>query len=235
MKDEGRKPDRESGDPRRKLKAAREIAERLREQGFPIHVTHDLAAARDYVRERFGGEPDRRYGILASSKAKNLGEFGLDPSFQATKKIQVGKWFNDGPQSARSCCRLDTVITEFQCQGLELDLSIVCWGDDFWWEEGGWRMRKTRAQALVRDPFRLRRNAYRVLLTRGREGLVIVVPREPGREMGAIVRGGALELQRSLTKLATWGSEQMDRKWTSPSQDLFTSSFEFGTRRNPLF
>ena len=91
------------------------------------------------------------------------------------------------------------MITEFQCQGLELDLPIVCWGDDFWWEESAWKMRKTRAQALVRDPFRLRTNAYRVLLTRGREGLVIVVPRVPGREMvgtmEAITRAGGLEVR----------------------------------------
>ncbi|MEO8198235.1 MAG: DNA/RNA helicase domain-containing protein, partial [Thermoanaerobaculia bacterium] len=77
---------------------------------------------------------------------------------------------------------LDTVITEFQCQGLELDLPIVCWGDDFWWEESARKMRETRAQALVRDPFRLWTNAYRALLTRGREGLVVVVPRSPTRE-----------------------------------------------------
>ncbi|GEM_PF-5979562 len=91
----------------------------------------DLDGARANARDRFDGEPDRRFGILASSKAKKLVKLGLDPGFQATKRIQVGRWFNDGPESAHSCCRLETVITEFQCQGLELDLPIVCWGDDF--------------------------------------------------------------------------------------------------------
>jgi len=184
------------------LDAARPLAERLRAEGVPIYVTRDLDAARDYARERFGGEPDRRYGILASSKAKNLAEFGLDPGFQATKRIQVGPWFNDGPQSARSCCRLDTVVTEFQCQGLELDLPIVCWGDDFWWEEAGWSSRNGRVQKLVRDPHRLRTNAYRVLLTRGREGLLVVVPSRPAAEMQAtflaLARAGAME-GRSLS------------------------------------
>jgi DUF2075 family protein len=98
------------------------------------------------------------------------------------------------------------VITEFQCQGLELDLPIVCWGDDFWWEESAWQMRKTRAQALVREPFRLRTSAYRVLLTRGREGLVIVGPREPAGEMGgtmeAITLAGGLDVRSKLVEEA---------------------------------
>lgn len=189
------------------LAAARPLAEQLRAEGFPIYVTRSLDAARGYARDRFGGEIDRRYGILASSKARNLDELGLDPGFQATKRIQVGRWFNDGPESAHSCCRLDTVITEFQCQGLELDLPIVCWGDDFWWAEAAWTSRNGRRQRLVRDPHRLRTNSYRVLLTRGREGLVIVIPREPVAAMdatlGALVAAGALEVRGAELAMAS--------------------------------
>jgi hypothetical protein len=178
------------------LDRARSLAEKLRSGGFPIYVTRDIDDARAYALNRFAGERDRRYGILASSKAKNLGAFGLDPGFQATKRIQVGPWFNDGPESPRSCCRLQDVITEFQCQGLELDLPIICWGDDFWWSQTRWTLRETRAQRLVRDPHRLRTNAYRVLLTRGREGMVIVVPPTPEIEMTntteALIRAGAV-------------------------------------------
>jgi DUF2075 family protein len=181
------------------LDQARTLADRLRNEGFPIYLTRDVEDARSYAFSRFAGERDRRYGFLASSKARNLGELGLDPGFQATKKIQVGPWFNDGPESPRSCCRLDTVITEFQCQGLELDLPIVCWGDDFWWERSQWELRPTRVQRLVRDPHRLRTNAYRVLLTRGREGIVILVPPSPEREMNAtadaLARAGALHVR----------------------------------------
>lgn len=167
------------------LDDARPIALRLRDAGFPIYVTRDLEAAKDYVLTRFSVEPDRRYGLIASSKAHNLGPYGLDPGFQATKRIQPGAWFNDGPESAASCCRLDTVITEFQCQGLELDLPVVCWGDDFWWEDGRFATRPARRQRLVRDPHQLRTNTYRVLLTRGREGLVVFVPRTPEARMDA--------------------------------------------------
>jgi hypothetical protein len=160
------------------LAAAAATAHRLREAAFPIYVTEDVERARAYARSRFRGERLRRYGFLASSKNKALLPYGLDPTFQATRRIQTGPWFNAEPEDPRSCCRLDTVVTEFQAQGLELDLPIVCWGEDFLYREGAWRMRSTRRQKLVKDPMRLRTNAYRVLLTRGREGLVIFVPPE---------------------------------------------------------
>jgi DUF2075 family protein len=63
----------------------------------------------------------------------------------------------------------------FGCQGLELDLPIVCWGPDLIWDGGRW-VAKTGRPRKVRDPQRLRLNAYRVLLTRGRDGLLIHVP-----------------------------------------------------------
>ncbi|MDP1823190.1 MAG: DUF2075 domain-containing protein [Archangium sp.] len=175
------------------------LGRRLRHDGFPIYVTRDLDAAKAYARDRFGGELERRFGLLASSKAKNLLQHGIDPGFQATKLIRIGNWFNDGPESERSCCRLDDVVTEFQCQGLELDLPIVCWGDDFVRSGGGWEMRAVRPQPMVRDAMRLRRNAYRVLLTRGREGLVVFVPSEPAVSMqatfAALVAAGAIPVE----------------------------------------
>ena len=177
--------------------AAAPLAAELRQAAFPIYVTRDLSGACSYARERFGGEQHRRFGVLASSKARNLGPHDLDPGFQATKRIRIGNWFNDDPESARSCCQLVDVVTEFQCQGLELDLPIVCWGDDFWWQgSSGWVSRPARRNRLVHDPHRLRVNAYRVLLTRGREGLVIFVPPEPAARMDpvldALVSAGAL-------------------------------------------
>lgn len=178
------------------LEQARPLADRLRILGFPIYVSRDLEACRGYARQRFGGEPDRRYGLLASSKARNLDAHGIDPGFQAIKRVQVHRWFNAPPDDARSACQLQDVVTEFQCQGLELDLPVVCWGDDYWWTDDGWTMRSTRKQRLVRDPETLRRNAYRVLLTRGREGLVVFVPPGPTAQMDAtadaLERAGAV-------------------------------------------
>lgn len=174
---------------------ARVLAERLRREAFPIYVVRDLERCRRYARERFGGESLRRYGLMASSRATNLNRHGIDPTYQATKRLNAARWFNDPPESPSSGCQLRDVITEFQAQGLEVDLPITCWGDDFWFADGAWRMRPSR-QRMVRDPFRLRTNAYRVLLTRGREGLVIFVPDEPHVEMdataGALVAAGAI-------------------------------------------
>ncbi len=169
------------------LPAANAVANRLRAAAFPIYVTRDLAAARGYLRDRFLGEPLRRYGLLASSKSeRHLSDYGLDTGFQATKRIRIGEWFNADPSHPRSCCQLDSVVTEFQCQGLELDLAVVCWSDDLWWQADAWQSRQPyRRNPLIRDPHRLRTNAYRVLLTRGREGLVLYVPPAPAAQMDA--------------------------------------------------
>ena len=177
-------------------KSAASLAVKLRREGYPIYITRDLDAAREYVRRRFAGETQRRYGLLASSRAKNLESYGIDPGFQATRRVKIARWFNDGLESPEGGCHLDTVITQFQCQGLELDLPIICWGDDFWWSDVKWRSKEGRRQRLVRDPHRLKMNAYRVLLTRGREGVIIFVPTSPAKEMDATVR--ALESAGAL-------------------------------------
>ncbi len=169
------------------LSSAKSVADRLRAAAFPIYVTRDLGAGRGYLRDRFAGEPLRRYGLLASSKsARHLADYGLDTDFQSTERIRIGEWFNAEPVHPRSCCQLDSVVTEFQCQGLELDLAVVCWSDDFWWEGDAWRSKPPfRLNPLIRDPHQLRTNAYRVLLTRGREGLVLFVPPAPAAKMDA--------------------------------------------------
>jgi DUF2075 family protein len=70
-------------------------------------------------------------------------------------------------------------VTEFQVQGLELDLPILCWGEDYLWTGREWRLKPARARYAQEDPQQLLMNAYRVLLTRGRDGLVVFVPPEP--------------------------------------------------------
>ncbi|MCC6271571.1 MAG: DUF2075 domain-containing protein, partial [Microbacteriaceae bacterium] len=64
-------------------------------------------------------------------------------------------------------------------QGLELDAALLAWGTDFVRSAGAWsnaRARGYKRGAKVKDPFQLRLNAYRVLLTRGRDGTVVFVP-----------------------------------------------------------
>ena len=101
------------------LETANTFAKRLREAAFPIYVTRDLNAAKSYARARFAGESLRRYGLLASSKSeRHLISYGLETGFQATKRLKIGDWFNAEPTHAQSCCQLNAVATEFQCQGL---------------------------------------------------------------------------------------------------------------------
>jgi len=175
--------------------ALQDVAMDLRAASYPILVTRSLEWAKEYARTRFQGEVMRRYGLLASSKAKNLAAAGVDNGYD--RFFDSTKWFNADPNHIKSCCQLEKPAQEFHCQGLELDLPIVCWGDDVWWEDG-WKIKKGRANALVKDPDQFRRNTYRVLMTRGREGLVIFVP--PGStKMDAtadrLIRCGAATLE----------------------------------------
>jgi DUF2075 family protein len=159
-----------------RLAEAESIATALAAADYPIYVTRSLDEARTYARERYRGEPDPRYGLLASSHARNLETYGVDNTWFGTRRINVGKWFNAAPSDPVSCCSLDSVVTEFQCQGLELDLPIVCWGTDLSWQGNGWQLAPRRRQYPIAEPETLLRNTYRVLLTRGRDGLLIWVP-----------------------------------------------------------
>ena len=153
--------------------SANELSDNIRSQGFEIYITRDLESAQSYAIGRYDGQYDKRFGLIASSKDKILPEFGIDNDYNTTKNIEPGPWFNDLPNSTASCCALNSVITEYQCQGLELDLPIVCWGDDLLWEDN-WKTFSYHKGA--KDPHTLRLNSYRVLLSRGRDGMVIFVP-----------------------------------------------------------
>jgi DUF2075 family protein len=95
--------------------------------------------------------------------------------------VRIGPWYGDDEDdyAGRSCRRLTTCVTEFGAQGLELDASLLAWGTDLVLKNGRWSNANARGymkSAQVRDAFQLRVNAYRVLLTRGRDGCVVFVP-----------------------------------------------------------
>ncbi len=158
---------------------AKELANHMYYQGFDMYLTNQLSVATSYVQDRYEGQVEKRYGLLASSKAKNLPDYGIHNEFNYTRMMKVGPWYNDPPHSRQSCCALHDVATEFSCQGLELDFPIVCWGSDFWWDDGRWHSPKKSGRMKAKDPHRLRMNSYRVLLSRGRDGFIIFVPPEP--------------------------------------------------------
>jgi len=164
------------------IETARSLLPAITAQGFDIYLTRDLKAAKAYARTRYEGADDKRYGLITSSKANNLREIGLDTWNNGVRHHNAGKWFNNEPSHADSCCQCTTLATEFVCQGLELDLPVVCWGNDFTWNGTAWQTRPTRARAGHRTPERpeeLRLNSYRVLLSRGRDAMILYVPEQP--------------------------------------------------------
>lgn len=154
-----------------------QLADTLFHTGHRYLITRDLEAAKAYARARYADTPEARYGLLASSKDRDLVDYGVDNTFRTTRRLHVGRWYNQPADAPDSCCALDQVATEFAAQGLELDLAIVAWGTDFVRRSGRWSIERARGfRGSVRDPFQLRQNVYRVLLTRGRDGTVIYLP-----------------------------------------------------------
>ena len=172
-----------------RLDEAHRIADGLKQAGFVLRVSRNLRDLQQYVRDRYQGEPSKRFGLIASSKFRTLAQWGIRTARHPY--WYYGQWFEAAPTDPHSGCQLDMALSEFGCQGLELDLPLVCWGQDCVWDGSAWATRTGRTRN-VRDPHRLRLNAYRVLLTRGRDGAAVFVP--PGPEMdstfAALCRAG---------------------------------------------
>lgn len=154
------------------------IADTLRGQGYQLRVTRQLDAAKKFLWEKYRGQPEARFGLLTSARDKSLAPtVGIAPV--NTRIFRAGPWYADPETSPGSCRRLTDAITEFSAQGLELDHTLLVWGTDFIRERGSWndsRAMKFQRKKAIKNPLQLRRNAYRVLLTRGREGVIICLP-----------------------------------------------------------
>ncbi|MGB2296334.1 MAG: DNA/RNA helicase domain-containing protein [Poseidonia sp.] len=150
----------------------------LKETGFKIYLTSNLRKAKMYLWNRYEKSPEARYGMVCSSRDKSLHEHGMR-TLKWPKSPNYGRWYNEHQQHSESCCALDLPFTEFDTQGLELDFTLVGWGTDFILEDGVWNNKRARNYAHtsdIKDPFTLRRNAYRVLLTRARDGMILYLP-----------------------------------------------------------
>jgi hypothetical protein len=103
------------------------IAARLEAAGYSLRLTRDLGLARQYLRDRYAEDPDRRFGIVASSRNRDLGQFGIANDWQSTSRVRFGPWYADREDSPSglSCRRLGTCVTEFGVQGLELDAVLL--------------------------------------------------------------------------------------------------------------
>lgn len=158
-----------------------EVARQLARAGYHLRITRDLEIARSYMRSRYGENPQARFGLIASSRDRDLERFGVSNDFQSTKRVRSGPWYSDPEDhpDGRSCRHLRDCVTEFGAQGLELDAVLLAWGTDFEYADGAWSVANARGYKRgthVRDPKQLRMNAYRVMLTRGRDATVVFVP-----------------------------------------------------------
>ena len=145
------------------------------QKDYPIGLTRDIERARQWLKNKARGT--ERYGLVASSGAIRLKPEGIN----IKTDIDPVTWFLNDKDDIRSSYYLEDVATEFDIQGLELDWIGVCWDADFRREQNEWGLyafKGTRWQG-VNDKFRRAylANAYRVLLTRARQGMVIFVPK----------------------------------------------------------
>ena len=146
-----------------------QIAER-----YPIAVTRDLGAAKQWTRSRARGS--ERYGLVASSGGQRLKPYAVDVRVE----INPVHWFLNDADDTRSSFYLEDAATEYQIQGLELDWICVTWDADLRFNGQAWEHRSFNAKGWQNINKTERRqylvNAYRVLLTRARQGMVIFVP-----------------------------------------------------------
>jgi hypothetical protein len=147
---------------------------KLVEDKYPIVITRDIVKAKKWLKERARGT--ERFGIVVSSQAERLKPFAID----VKSPMDPIHWFLDGKEDVRSSYFLEDVATEFDVQGLELDWACVTWDADFRYSPNRWDHfsfigdRWNKIQKAERKLYQ--KNAYRVLLTRARQGMVIVVP-----------------------------------------------------------
>ena len=145
---------------------------------YPIVMTRSLETAKKWLKEHARGS--ERYGILASSKGERLKAININVRYQP----DFVHWFLEDETDIRSSNALEDTLTEFKVQGLEIDWACVAWDADLRlnkqhtkWQH--YQLRSgTKWQNInkeINQEYQI--NAYRVLLTRARQGKVIVVPK----------------------------------------------------------
>jgi len=159
------------GDAKKVTEIYQEIKDR-----YPIVITRNLDTAKAWLKKKARGSRER-YGLLASSKGYRLKPLAID----VRCKPNTVHWFLDDINDVRSSLFLEDAASEFDVQGLELDWTCLVWDGDFRYTNKGWDYyefnggtRWNQIKKQERRAYQL--NAYRVLLTRARQGMVICVP-----------------------------------------------------------
>lgn len=143
---------------------------------YPIYITRDLTHAKKWVHEQTKGKK-LRHGLIASSNGRRLRADGI----WIESKCKPEKWFLGERDDIRSSYFMEEAASEFEIQGLEIDYAVVGWDADYRYVDGKFEYFKPSGSRWLsinqEDKKRYLKNAYRVLLTRAREGFVIFVPR----------------------------------------------------------
>lgn len=154
---------------------ASDISFNLQNNGYPIHVTKSRKNAEYYVNKLYEEEADPRYGwVISSDHRKGRDPEGMKAPFVRPQQLKQiwGPWYNAPSDDPASCCQLEKPCSEFGCQGLELDFVLLFWGNDLKRRGDDWEI-PGNVRKWSDEPKKHTLNAYRVLLTRGREGTVI--------------------------------------------------------------
>ena len=141
---------------------------------YPIVITRDIQKAKKWLRTKARGS--ERFGIIASSGGKRLRPYAIS----VKNSIKPTDWFLNDQSDIRSSYYLEDVATEFDVQGLELDWTCVAWDADLRMFGQEWKYKSFVGSKWrdINDSINKQylKNAYRVLLTRARQGMVIFIP-----------------------------------------------------------
>ena len=162
--------------------SASEIYKEIK-QKYPIVLTRDMEKARQWLHERVRGT--ERTGVLVTKEAARYKPLGVH--ILQTGDENAVHWFLEDKTDTRSSNYLEDAATEIQVQGLELDYTCLLWDADLRYENGKWRYYRFNGQTKwieqsdnnenKREQMKYMLNAYRVLLTRARAGMIICVPK----------------------------------------------------------
>lgn len=141
---------------------------------FPILITRDLPTAKKWLRTQAKGS--ERIGLVASSGGRRLRPLGID----VKNEISAPNWFLNNSDDIRSSYFLEEIATEFDIQGLEIDWVCLAWDINYYFKDEKWNCQNfsgTKWQNILNENDKTYlQNAYRVLLTRARQGLIIYIP-----------------------------------------------------------
>lgn len=153
---------------------AKDVYESIADR-YPIILTRDIKKAKEWLRSKARG--NERYGMVVSSKAYRLKPLAID----VRCKPDTVHWFLDDINDVRSSLFLEDAASEFDIQGLELDWTCLVWDGDLRYNGTAWDYfefnggsKWNRINKEERKAYQI--NAYRVLLTRARQGMIICVP-----------------------------------------------------------